>query len=233
MPYGRHEELVASLNDGETFAAYSAVGAVFQVGFVPKVIGKSLVFLGNTFYGKEPSYGKFKAVEVIARIPYQSWELVSYMLLTMFYSDEKKAIELSKTARFGSAAQDNETMHVVVFSQLAKKYGQNSFFFHTLVPLGFSFFYFTSSFLLYLFSPRRAFELNYMFESHAFQQYSRFLELYGDELRHKPVMIDFLDFYGRHAKSEYELFQSIRNDEIIHRNRSMERAIECTRKASS
>lgn len=63
--------------------------------------------------------------------------------------------------------------------------------------------------------------MNYLFEQHAFDQYSRFLELYGDELKKKPVESSFLRFYGRNPKNEYELFRSIRNDEIIHRNRSI------------
>ena len=117
-------------------------------------------------------------------------------------------------------------MHVVVLSQLAQKYGEDSLIRHTFIPLAFSFFYFAASFVLYLFSPRSALELNYLFESHAFEQYSRFLELRGEELKRKPVMLDFLEFYGRHVKSEYELFQSIRADEIIHRNVSARRAEE-------
>ncbi len=224
MDKKQHEELVASLTNPETLLEYERVCDNLKVGLIPKLLGGFLVTMGNLVYGEKPSYGKFKAVEVIARIPYQSWEVASYMLLTMFYANEQRAIELSQTSRFGRSAQDNETMHVVVLSQLAKKYGEDSWFRHTFIPLAFSFFYFAASFLLYLFSPRAAFELNYLFESHAFEQYSRFLELQGEELKRKPVLIDFLEFYGRHVKSEYELFQSICADEIIHRNISARRA---------
>lgn len=221
-----HEALVTSLYHPETLQEYERAYDHFQVGVIPKFLGGLLVNIGNLVYGFEPSYGKFKAVEVIARIPYQSWEVVSYMLLTMFYSNEQRAIELSKTSYFGRSAQDNETMHVVVLTQLAKKYGENGILRHTLIPLLFSFFYFTASFVLYLFSPRAALELNYLFESHAYDQYSRFIEKHDEELKTKPIMNDFLVFYGRHVKSEYELFQSIRMDEIIHRNISAHRAEE-------
>lgn len=226
MDKKQHEELVASLANPETLSEYERVCDTLKVGFVPRCLGSLLVNTGNLVYGQEPSYGKFKAVEVIARIPYQSWEVASYMLLTMFYSNEQRAIELSQMSRFGRSAQDNETMHVVVLSQMAKKYGEDSLIRHTFIPLVFSFFYSVASFLLYLFSPRSAFELNYLFESHAFEQYSRFLEREGEALKHKPVMLDFLEYYGRHVKSEYELFQSICADEIIHRNVSAERALQ-------
>lgn len=226
MDKKQHEDLVASLADPKILSEYDRVCDGFRVSWLPKILGQLLVSTGNVVFGKEPSYGKFKAVEVIARIPYQSWEVASYMLLTMFYSNEQRAIELSQTSRFGRSAQDNETMHVVVLSQLARKYGEDSLIRHTFIPLAFSFFYSVASFLLYLFSPRSAFELNYLFESHAFEQYSRFLELRGEELKHKPVMMDFLEYYGRHVKSEYELFQSICADEIIHRNVSAQRALQ-------
>lgn len=222
----QHEALLSSLEDAGQLEEYKQSYDGYQVGLIPKILGTFLVTCGNLVYGHEPSYGKFKAVEVIARIPYQSWEVASYMLLTMCYSNEKKAIELSKTSRFGRASQDNETMHVVVFSQLAKKYGQNGFIRHTLIPLLFSFGYAAASFILYLFSPKSALQLNYLFEDHAFAQYTRYVETHAEELKSRPILSDFLEFYGRHAKSEYEFFVSVKNDEIIHRNMSAHRADE-------
>lgn len=226
MDKAQHEALLKSLEDTGQLEEYKKSYDGYQVGIIPKILGTLLVTCGNTVYGREPSYGKFKAVEVIARIPYQSWEVASYMLLTMCYSNEKKAIELSKTSRFGRASQDNETMHVVVFSQLAKKYGQDGFIRHTLIPLLFSFGYAAASFILYLFSPKSALQLNYLFEDHAFAQYTRYIETHGEELRSRPILSDFLEFYGRHVKSEYEFFVSVKNDEIIHRNMSAHRADE-------
>ena len=226
MDKAQHEALLATLLDTGQLEEYKKSYDGYRVGVIPKILGTLLVTCGNLVYGHDPSYGKFKAVEVIARIPYQSWEVASYMLLTMFYSNEKKAIELSKTSRFGRASQDNETMHVVVLSQLAKKYGEDGFIRHTLIPLLFSFGYAAASFILYLFSPKSSLQLNYLFEDHAFSQYSIFVEKHAEELKTKPVLIDFLDFYGRHVKSEYELFVSIKNDEIIHRNMSAHRADE-------
>lgn len=226
MDQVQHETLLKSLEDAGQLEAYKQSYDNYPVGLIPMILGTLLVTCGNLVYGKEPSYGKFKAVEVIARIPYQSWEVASYMLLTMFYSNEKRAIELSKTSRFGRASQDNETMHVVVFSQLAKKYGQDGFIRHTLIPLLFSFGYAAASFILYLFSPKSALQLNYLFEDHAFAQYSRYIETHEEELKSRPILSDFLEFYGRHVKSEYEFFVSVKNDEIIHRNMSAHRADE-------
>lgn len=215
------ETVVAELNDEAVLADYKRPYDNYQTGFIPKILGSVLVFCGNFVYGKEPSYEKFKAVEVIARIPYHSWESVVYTLLTVFYSNEQKAITLSNMSAFSRLAQDNETMHVVVLSQMVHKEHGNKFILHTLIPFLFSFFYFWAIYALYFFSPKSSLELNYLFEQHAFDQYSRFLELYGEELKKKSVDSSFLRFYGRYPKNEYELFMSIRNDEIIHRNRSI------------
>jgi hypothetical protein len=187
------------------------------------VLGNLLVFSGDLVYGKKPSYGKFRAVEVIARIPYQSWELVSYMFLTALYGNEQRAINLTYTSRFGRVAQDNETMHVVVMSQLAKRENQVGFIRHYLIPVIFSFFYFLVSMVLYAVHKKSALELNYMFECHAFEQYSEFIEEHAEELKKKVVDSKFLMFYGRNHLNEYDLLSSIRDDELIHRNRSIER----------
>lgn len=225
--YEAHEKLVKELNDDKLRAEYAQPLNKYKPGLVPSILGWLLVFSGNLVYGAKPSYAKFKAVEVIARIPYQSWESVSYTLLTSFYGNEKYAIRLCKMAAFGRFAQDNETMHVVVISDIVRKLKKDGFFRHTLIPLLFSFFYFWVIYLVYIFSNRAALELNYLFESHAYSQYQKFLELYGEELKQRPVNSEFLQFYGREVRSEYELFESIRNDELIHRNRSIREIALC------
>lgn len=219
--FSTHESLVRELNDPTIRAEYARTFDTYKPGIVPSILGWLLVFSGTVVYGKKPSYGKFKAVEVIARIPYQSWEVATYTLLTGFYSNEKRAIALAKTSAFSRQAQDNETMHVVVITQICKRLRCTGFFRHTLIPLLFAFFYFWTIYLLYMVSPKSALELNFLFESHAYAQYQEFLEREGERLRDTPIVSDFLAFYGREVRSEYELFESIRNDELVHRNRSI------------
>ncbi|MBX9765334.1 hypothetical protein K2X83_01705, partial [Patescibacteria group bacterium] len=98
---------------------------------------------------------------------------------------------------------------------------QSNWFVHTLIPMLFAFFYFWAAYWLYLFSHKAAFELNYLFEQHAFDQYSEFLETREAELKGKKMDSDYLAWYGRKAETEYDFFLSVRNDEIIHRNNSI------------
>ena len=216
-----HEALNKQLNDPVLRAEYAAAYDGYRPGVIARALGCLLVGSGTLVYGKKPSYEKFKAIEVIARIPYQSWEMATYTLLTGFYANEERAIELTKTSRFSREAQDNETMHVIVIAQIVKRLQCQGFFRHVFIPLTFALFYFWTVFILYMISRRSALELNYIFEDHAYNQYSEFLMLYGERLRDTGVYSDFLIYYGRTARSEYELFESIRNDELIHRNRSI------------
>lgn len=219
--FREHEALVAQLHDPALRAEYARAYDDYRPGVVARFLGYLLVGSGNLIYGKAPTYSKFKAIEVIARMPYQSWEVATYTLLTGFYANEERAIELTKTSQFSREAQDNETMHVVVLAQICKRLRCDGFIRHILIPLVFSFFYFWTLYVLYMVSRKAALELNYIFENHAFHQYQEFLELNEHQLRTRGVHSEFLRLYGRHPRTEYELFESIRNDELIHRNRSI------------
>jgi hypothetical protein len=75
---------------------------------------------------------------------------------------------------------------------------------------------------MYIIKPKYSYELNYMFEQHAFDQYSLFLAQNEEKLRAKKMDSDFLSWYGRHTENEYDFFLSVRNDEIIHRNTTIQ-----------
>ncbi|OHA83923.1 MAG: hypothetical protein A2937_03215 [Candidatus Yonathbacteria bacterium RIFCSPLOWO2_01_FULL_47_33b] len=215
------EALNEALNDEAQLAEYKKPFDNYKPSLLPRILGTFLVWCGNTVYGHAPSYLKFRAVEVIARVPYHSWESATFTMLTMFYSDEQRALKLSKITKFARMAADNETMHVIVVSHLARLEQKAGVIRYTLIPMFFAFFYFWASYFLYLMKPRWSLELNYLFEQHAFDSYSEFLKIKGEELHKKPIMSEFLAWYGRHPRSQYEFFKSVRNDEIVHRNRSI------------
>ncbi|HEX2792324.1 MAG TPA: alternative oxidase [Candidatus Paceibacterota bacterium] len=219
--FAAHEALARELNDDALRAEYARPYDEYRVGLVAKFLGGILVGVGTLLYGRKPGYAKFKAIEVIARIPYQSWEVAAYTLLTAFYQNEARAIELTKTSAFSRMAQDNETLHVVVISQIVKRLKCADPIRHTLIPLVMSFFYFWTLYFLYMVSRRSALELNYVFENHAYHQYDEFLGNEEQSLKHRMCESEFLALYGREHLTEYQLFESIRNDELIHRNRTI------------
>lgn len=219
----KHENLVKELNDEVKLSEYKTLFDSYKPSLLPKILGGMLVWWGNFLYGKNPSYKKFRAVEIIARVPYHSWSAVAYTLLTMFYKDEKKAIALSKKDKFATFSQENETMHVVVISQLMQQGGLGIDWVRgTFIPVSFAFVYYWWSYWLYLLNPKWSYELNFLFESHAFDQYDQFINTNEEELKNKPVVCSFLKMYGRVCENQYEFFKSVRNDELIHRNLSIQ-----------
>jgi ubiquinol oxidase len=215
------EEVNAALNDDKFLQEYKDEFGNYKVSFIPMVLGLFLVFCGNLFYGKKPSILKFRSVEIIARVPYYSWVSASFTLMTLFFTNENKALHYSHVAKFSHFAEENETMHVVVISHLASLEKRAGFIRFSLIPMIFSFFYFWWSYVLYLINPRYSYELNFMFENHAFEQYDLFLKQNEHDLKNKKVESKFLEWYGRYPRTQYEFFQQVRNDEIIHRNMSI------------
>ena len=223
MTHEEHEELVKKLENKDTLDEYRSESEDHTTSAFASFVATMLVILGNTTFGKKPSLSKFKALEVVARIPYQSWEVATYTLLTGFYQNEAKAIELTKREAFQRTAQDNETMHVVVISQLVKKKGESNAILHTVLPMIFSFFYFWVSYILYMISRKTSHEINYLFETHAFLQYDEYLKVNEAELRKTKIEVAFLKEYGRAVDNEYDFFYSVRSDELIHRHESLMR----------
>ena len=217
------ENLNSQLNNEEFLKKYKQEYDNVKIAWLPKILGLWLVFCGNLVYGKKPSILKFRSVEIIARVPYYSWVSASFTLMTMFFGSEEKALKYSAVTNMSHFAQENETMHVVVISHLAQQEKIRAGFIRfTFIPIVFSFFYFWWSYVLYLLNPKYSYQLNYMFEQHAFEQYDLFLKQNEQELKNKKVESKFLEWYGRFPENQYEFFMSVRNDEIIHRNTSIQ-----------
>jgi ubiquinol oxidase len=222
------ENLNAKLNDEDFLKQYKTKYDNYKVDTIPKVIGWLLVKSGNIVYGREPSYIKFRAVEVIARVPYQSWTSAAYTLLTIFYTREEIALNLAQSKLFARHANDNETMHVITLSKIVEdEHKQSNKLLHTIIPMLFAFVYFWISYILYLLNKKWSYQINYLFEDHAFHQYDTFIKRYSNILKNKPLNNKFLKWYGRDFDNQYDYLISIRNDELIHRNISIEEIEKC------
>ena len=86
------EQLNTSLNDPETLRAYKEHYDDYKPSLLPRILGNILIFFGNLVYGRAPTYLKFRAIEVIARVPYHSWSSASYTHLTLFFTDRKSVV---------------------------------------------------------------------------------------------------------------------------------------------
>src|SRR3972149_5235162 len=114
-----------------------------------------LLFLAmDLLYGRRKTLSKFKVLEVIARVPYQSWEHVAYIAITHTHADPDFARHVFDRVKESRVQQDNEQWHLLILEELAgKKAIHESFFKHWLIPQMIAFFYYHISWLLYVIRP--------------------------------------------------------------------------------
>ena len=173
-------------------------------------------------YGRRRRFSKFKVLEVIARVPYQSWEHVAYIAMTHTYSKPHFARRIFDFVRESRAQQDNEQWHLLILEEITQVcHIQENFFLYRIVPQLVAFFYYHLSWLLYVMRPAWSYGLNADFEDHAEHEYMEFVRDNPD-FEHEPFVSDFEEDYGRFG-SLADLFRQIGLDERHHKEESLAR----------
>ena len=107
-------------------------------------ISKLLFVSMDLFYGKETSFSKLKVLELIARIPYQSWEHNFFVWLTHRYGQKKYVERALEEMQMARAAQDNEQWHLFILADLINQLRiPENFILHVALPqiIAFTYFY--------------------------------------------------------------------------------------------
>ena len=182
-----------------------------------------LLFLSmDLVYGRRKTFSKFKVLEVIARVPYQSWEQVAYIAMTHTYGAPhfaRRVFEFIKEARL---QQDNEQWHLLILEEITQKKGiKENFFLFRFIPQVAAFFYYHISWLLYVTKPAWSYALNADFEDHAEHEYMEYVKE-NPLFENEPFDSDFKEDYGD-FKSVADLFRRIGLDERIHKEESLAR----------
>ncbi len=185
-------------------------------------LARLLFWTMDLFYGRRRSLSKFKVLEVIARVPYQSWEHVAYIAMTHTYSVPHFARRVFEFVKESRAQQDNEQWHLLILEEMVqnRKIREN-FFLYRIVPQLLAFFYYHVSWLLYVMKPSWSYALNADFEDHAEHEYMGFVEE-NPALEDVRFESDFKEDYGDFA-SVADLFRRIGLDERIHKEESLSR----------
>ena len=185
-------------------------------------LARTLFFLMDLFYGKAKTLSKFKVLEVIARVPYQSWEQVAYVAVTHTYGMPdfaRRIFEFVKEARF---AQDNEQWHLLILEEMVqKKEVREGFFFFRILPQIMAFAYYHISWILYVIKPAWSYALNADFEDHAEHEYMEFVKG-NPALENERFESSFEEEYGS-FESVADLFRQIGLDERMHKEESLAR----------
>lgn len=176
----------------------------------------------DLFYGKKRTLSKFKVLEIIARVPYQSWEHVAYIAMTHTYSAPGFARRVFEFVKESRDQQDNEQWHLLILEEMVQKQGiKEGFVFARVIPQFLAFFYYHVSWILYVIQPRLSYALNADFEDHAEHEYMLFVQE-NPAFENLPFVSDFEADYGRFA-SVADLFRQIGVDERHHKEESLNR----------
>ena len=189
----------------------------------PYGILAKMLFVGmDFFYGRTRTLSKFKVLEVIARVPYQSWEHVAYIAMTHTYRSPGFARRIFEFVKESRAQQDNEQWHLLILEEMMQKKGiHENFLLYRLLPQCIAFFYYHVSWLLYVMKPAWSYALNADFEDHAEHEYMEFVKEHS-ELENEPYDSDFKEDYGD-FKNVADLFRRIGLDERVHKEESLNR----------
>ncbi len=189
-----------------------------RYGFLAKCL-----FVGmDLVYGRKRTLSKFKVLEIIARVPYQSWEHVAYIAMTHTYSKPEFARRIFEFVKESRDQQDNEQWHLLILQEQIKKSGRpESFYLHKALPQIIAFLYYHVSWLLYVIKPSLSYSLNADFEDHAEHEYMEFV-------RENPTFE--LDVFESAFEQDYGSFESMADflrqvglDERKHKEESLHR----------
>lgn len=186
------------------------------------LLARMLFFTMDLFYGRKRTLPKFKVLEVVARVPYQSWEHVAYIAMTHTHGEPHFARRIFDFVSESRHQQDNEQWHLLILVEMISRQGQKEGFVrYRFVPQLLAFFYYHVTWLLYVIRPGLSYELNAHFEDHAEHEYMEYVREHP-ELETTPFESDFEKDYGAFA-SEADLFRQIGLDERQHKLESLER----------
>jgi ubiquinol oxidase len=182
--------------------------------------GKSLFALLNAVYGKERTLAKFKVIELVARVPYQAWEQVSYIAITHTHESPDFARRVFDRVTESRAQEDNEQWHLLILEEMITEQGitQGRIKFG-LIPQVLAFVYYQLSLLLYVIRPAWSYRLNADFEDHAEHEYASLVQEHP-EWEHVPFLSAFAADYAA-LDSVADLFRQVSYDERIHKDESI------------
>jgi ubiquinol oxidase len=185
-------------------------------------LARLLFFTMDLVYGRARTLSKFKVLELIARVPYQTWEHVAYVAVTHLHRKPHFARRVFEFVRESRAQQDNEQWHLLILEEAVQRRGiEEGFLRYRVVPQLIAFFYYHVSWLLYVINPRLSYALNADFEDHAEHEYMHFVQENPD-LENQPFVSDFRQDYGS-FRSMAELLRRIGLDEREHKDESLAR----------
>jgi len=183
-------------------------------------IAARLLFVGmDLLYGRKRSLGKFRVLEIVARVPYQTWETVTYKQITRCHRHPLDIRRMWDRVLEFRAQQDNEQWHLLILDELVARSGKReNRLWYDVLPRLIAFGYWHFAWLLYALKPQWSHRLNADFEDHAEHEYA-LLVAENPQWETTAYASDLTADYGSFA-SLADLFRQIGHDERLHKQES-------------
>ena len=182
-------------------------------------------WLEDLVFGKARTLPKFRARELIARSPYQSWEQAAWLVAGKIRDRGARARRLYENVTEDRAEQDNELWHVLILEDLIAAHGdqENPIRFR-LMPQLIAFVIYQEFWLLRVMNPARNYRLNADIEDHAEHEYAALVAEHP-EWECTQFASDVASGYTAY-ESLADLFRQIGADEGVHKEISLARMAE-------
>jgi hypothetical protein len=175
----------------------------------------------DLLYGRRRTLEKFLVLELIARVPYQTWEHAAYLKITRHARETRLARRIYDRVCRSREQQDNEQWHLFILEDTLEHRGRHlGWFRFRLLPQVIAFSYYVVSWLMYLVRPAWSYRLNADFEEHAEHEYALFV-LEHPELDAEPCGCSVAADYGV-FDSFGDVLRHICLDERHHKLESLE-----------
>jgi hypothetical protein len=185
------------------------------------ILSRLLFMTMDLVYGRKKTFSKFKVLELIARVPYQSWENVAYVAITHMYAQRDFARRVFDRVKEAREAQDNEMWHLLILEELTHARGiKENVLLYRILPQVIAFTYYQICWLIYVFKPSWSYLLNAHFEDHAEHEYMEFVAE-NPQFESEPFRSLFEEDYAS-SESVADIFRQIGHDERMHKEESLE-----------
>ena len=178
----------------------------------------------NLITGKKTTLAKAKLIEMLASIPYRSWEIRQYARLTRCYRNQNKVQKAQSIMNWGREAQDNEYWHLLVINEKMKADGiKDPWYLFLPIPFLMIAGYVVMTRIMALLSIRSAFLFNAQFEDHAEHIYAQFVSDHREwenQIVENEKVKEYCSEYKEEITTWADVFRRIGLDERDHMNNS-------------
>ena len=185
------------------------------------ILARLLFMTMDLVYGRKRTFSKFKVLELVARVPYQSWENVAYVAITHMYAQRDFVRRVFDRVKEAREAQDNEMWHLLILEELTHARGmKENVLLYRIMPQVIAFTYYHICWFLYVIKPSWSYLLNAHFEDHAEHEYMEFVAE-NPQFESEPFKSLFEEDYAS-SENVADIFRQIGHDERMHKEKSLE-----------